>query len=570
MNEALRRLSEQYWEHRLRTFPTTALLLGDHRYDDQMEDLSLQAEDEHIAALEGFADEAEQLHPDALDADERVTRAVLIEETRGEAAVLRTRPAEFDVSPSTGLHVALLQAVGQFALLEQDHADAVAVKFERLEAAFEQAVQRLRQGLAKDRTPPEVAVSKSITQIDAYLESPLESDPFVNVPAPPPFSTEQTAKWRGRLATVVADHVRPAYAAYRAALAEEVAPRARPAERCGVAWLPDGAAVYDVARARHTSLDRPAHLIHETGRELIEALADEYRTMAGTALGTTDLAEIFARLRHDPALRFERREEIVAAARSAMERARAAIPDWFGKLPIADCVMAEVPEPGAREAPIAYYFPPATDRSRPGMFFVNTGEPETRTRFESEALAFHESIPGHHLQIAIAQELDAIPEFRKHARANGYTEGWGLYTERLADEMGLYSNDVARLGMLSFDSWRAGRLVVDTGMHALGWSRQEAIDWMLVNTPQAPNNIETEIDRYIGWPGQALGYMLGRTEIARLRRDAEQRLDGAFDIRGFHDVALGSGPVPLHVLGELVDTWVRNAKNDTADRNRAG
>jgi uncharacterized protein (DUF885 family) len=217
--------------------------------------------------------------------------------------------------------------------------------------------------------------------------------------------------------------------------------------------------------------------------------------------------------------------------------------------------VAEVPGAGARDAPIAYYLPPAIDGSRPGSYFVNTNEPTTRTRYESEALAFHESIPGHHLQVAIAQELEGIPEFRKHALVTVYVEGWGLYTERLADEMGLYSGPIERMGMLSFDSWRAGRLVVDTGIHALGWSKQEAIDFLVENSPQALNNIENEVERYIGMPGQALAYMIGRREIMKLRADAKRVMGAGFDIQGFHDTVLGSGPVPLRILRSLVEDW---------------
>ena len=180
--------------------------------------------------------------------------------------------------------------------------------------------------------------------------------------------------------------------------------------------------------------------------------------------------------------------------------------------------MAQIPGPGAEEAPLAFYLPPTVDGSRPGTYFVNTTEPATRTRYESEALAFHESIPGHHLQIAIAQELEGIPEFRKTSLVTAYVEGWGLYTERLADEMGLYSGDLERMGILSFDSWRAGRLVVDTGMHVLGWSRDEAVEYLIMNSPQAPNNIETEVDRYIGWPGQAVAYKLGQRDLPVARR----------------------------------------------------
>ncbi len=549
-------LADEYWEYFLSDVsPTTAMLLGDHRFDDRLEDISRQAEDAQIERLDDMVARAEALDPGELSPEERITRGVLIHEAEGLAGPMRSRLAEFDVSPSTGLHIQFLQAVGQLPIGTADHADAVVTKFGKLEGLFESAVHRLRQGIAKDRTPPQLAVEKVIAQVDAYLASPLDSDPFVNLTPPAEFTDEQTAAWRERLRTVVTDSIRTGYATYRDALAGEVAPKSRSDERCGVRWLPDGEEVYTSAIARHTSLEMPALEIHQIGLEIIDRLADEYRELGSRVLGTNDLDEIFERLRHDPALRFGSREQIVAAAQGAMTRAREAMPAWFGRLPKAECVMAEIPEPGAAQAPLAYYFPPAPDGSRPGQFFVNTTEPSTRTRFESEALAFHESIPGHHLQLTIAQELEGIPEFRKHAVVNAYVEGWGLYTERLADEMDLYSNDTARLGMLSFDSWRAGRLVVDTGVHALGWSRQESIDWLIANSPQAPNNIETEVDRYIGWPGQALGYMMGRREIMRLRRQAEAAMGAAFDIKGFHDTVLGSGSVPLGILADLVTAW---------------
>jgi uncharacterized protein (DUF885 family) len=549
-------LGDEYWQYVLAEIsPTVAMLLGDHRYDDRIEDVSRQAEDRHIAKLDDIVASADVIDPTALSTADQVTRGVLIHEAQGLADEMRSRLAEFDVSPSTGLHVQYLQMVAQLPITEPEHAEAIVLKLGKLGELFRQAVFRLRQGMATQRTPPAVAVEKAIAQIDAYLASPIEADPFANLSPPPAYTEEQTAAWRELLAAAVRDSVRPGYAAYREALVAEVADKARPEERAGVNWLPDGADVYGRAVRRHTSLELPPLDIHQIGLGIIAELGDEYRELGGKVLDTTDLAEIFDRLRNDPDLRFGSREEIIAAAQGAMDRARAAIPEWFGRLPQAPCTMAEIPGPGAEEAPLAYYFPPAPDGSRPGRFFVNTSQPTTRTRFESEALAFHESIPGHHLQLAIAQELEDIPDFQKHAMVNAYIEGWGLYTERLADEMGLYTSDTTRLGMLSFDSWRAGRLVVDTGIHALGWSRQEAIDWLAANTPQALNNIETEVDRYIGWPGQALGYMLGRREIVRLRHEAEDEMGDRFDIRGFHDVVLGSGPVPLGILGELVNVW---------------
>ena len=555
MNEALNQLAADYWDYSLSTSPTEALLLGDHRFDDEMEQASRQAEDEQIERFSGFAAAAASIDDSQLSADERITRQVLIEETGGRADELRSRTAEFDVSPSWGFHVVLPQVTGQFPLLEPEHADAIVAKWAKVGDMFDQSIHRLRQGLAKDRTPPRTSVEKSVTQIDDYLATPIADDPFVRVPPPPGFQPEEIIAWQARLAQQVMSVIRPAYERYRTELVEAVLPKARPEEKTGLRWLSDGEEVYARAIKRHTSLDMAPLDIHNIGLEEIDRLGDEYREMGAEVLGTTDLTEIYDRLRNDPALRFSDGPEVVAAAQDAMDRARSAIPDWFGRLPQTDCVMAEMPAGGAQDAPIAYYLPPATDGSRPGTYFINTTEPTTRTQFESEALAFHESIPGHHLQIAIAQELEGIPEFRKHALVTVFVEGWGLYTERLADEMGLYSGPLQQMGMLSFDSWRAGRLVVDTGIHALGWSRQEAVDYLVQNSPLALNNIESEVERYIGMPGQALAYMIGRREIQKLRSEAEEAMGDRFDIKGFHDTVLGSGPVPLRVLRQLVKDW---------------
>jgi uncharacterized protein (DUF885 family) len=558
LNAELDQVALDYWDYALSTFPTEALLMGDHRFDDQIERVSRQHEDEQIARFDDFAAAAEAISHLDLTPDEQITRGVLIEEASGRADELRSRPAEFDVSPSWGLHILLPQITGQIPLTEPGQADSIVTKWSKLGDTFDDLIHRLRQGMAKDRTPPRTSVEKVIAQIDHYLAGPIAADPYVNVPPPPGFSEEQTAAWREQLAQQVADVIRPAYARYRHELAEQVLPVARPEERTGVRWLPDGEEVYARAIRRHTSLDMTPLDIHNIGLEEIARLDDEYRAMGREVLGTSHLDEIYDRLRSDPELRFETSEQVLAGAQTAMDRARDAIPDWFGRLPQADCVMVEVPEAGAQDAPIAYYLPPATDGSRPGNYFINTTEPTTRTRYESEALAFHESIPGHHLQLAIAQELEGIPEFRKHAVVTVYVEGWGLYTERLADEMGLYSGSLERMGMLSFDSWRAGRLVVDTGLHALGWSKQDAIDFLVANSPQALNNIENEVERYIGMPGQALAYMIGRREIMKLRHDAERTMGASFDMKGFHDTVLGSGPLPLGILRELVENWAES------------
>jgi uncharacterized protein (DUF885 family) len=555
VNQLLSDLAQRFWDAVLEAYPTTASLLGDHRFDAGIEDASREAEDRLVEALEGFADEADTIDPASLTATERVTRGVLIFEARSQAAELRSRMTELRVDPMMGVHIEFIQAIAQLRPTQRTHAEAYLEKAAKVGDLFDQVIDRHRQGVANDRTPPRVAVDKVLDQIDAYLASPLETDASLQIPPPGDMAQGEVDAWRTAMADQVTSVVRPAFERYRAVIADEVLPTARLPERSGVCWLPDGDAMYARAVARYTSVDVDADTVHQIGVDEIASLEDEYRELGGSVLGTTDVAEIYRRLRDDPELRFETSEQVREAAERALARATEAIPAWFGRLPRAPCIVEPIPDVGAEHATIAYYYPPSSDGARPGTYFVNLSEPTTRTRYEAEALAFHESIPGHHLQLAIAQELEGIPEFQRFSLVTAYAEGWGLYTERLSDEMGLYSDDLARLGVLSFDSWRACRLVVDTGLHAKGWSRQRAIDYMTANSPQAPNNIANEVDRYIGWPGQALAYKMGQREIFRLRAQSRSTMGPRFDIKAFHDVVLGSGAVPLGLLGELVEEW---------------
>jgi uncharacterized protein (DUF885 family) len=275
---------------------------------------------------------------------------------------------------------------------------------------------------------------------------------------------------------------------------------------------------------------------------------------------TADMPEIFARMRTDDDLRYQSGEQMITVAQDALARARAEMTRWFGRLPAAECEVRPVPEFLAASAPPAYYIPPATDGSRGGTYFLNTRNASAMFRFEGQATAFHEAIPGHHLQLAIASELEGVPAFQQHALQTAYAEGWGLYAERLAQEMGLYSEERDLLGMLALDAFRASRLVVDTGLHAKGWSREQAVGYMRTHTPLPFHTIDVEVDRYIAIPGQALSYKIGQLEIRRLREHAETTLGDAFDVRGFHDTVLGSGMVTLGVLGDLVGDWIAARK----------
>jgi uncharacterized protein (DUF885 family) len=278
------------------------------------------------------------------------------------------------------------------------------------------------------------------------------------------------------------------------------------------------------------------------------------RLFGGKAGGA--LPALVARLRTDRALYFTSAEEIVAAAEASLAAAKARIPDFFGRLPVADCVVTRIPDYEAPFTSIAYYREPHFDGGKPGEYFVNVYKPEVRPRFEMQVLTFHESIPGHHLQIAIGQEQPSLPAFRRFLGSTAFVEGWGLYTERLADEMKLYAGDLDRMGMLSYDAWRASRLVVDTGIHAMGWTRERAEAFMRAHTALTEENIVNEVDRYIGWPGQAVAYKVGQLEIRRLRAEAEKALGKGFDLREFHDRVLENGAVTLPVLRQVIEAWV--------------
>ncbi len=555
MNQQLAALSDRFWDTAMANSPMWASLLGDHRFDAEVEDLSREHEDDLIAQLDGIVAEAAALDPATLERDDRITRHVLMFEAEGISGSMRSRTAEFLVDPMLGLHMDIVQGVPQLRATTDEQAWAFVEKASKVGRQFDQAMERHRQGVANHRTPPRISVEKVIGQLDAFAKLGIAENPFLQIALPEEWDDLERARWRHAMEEQVTTVVIPAFARYRDGVARDVLPAARPPEHSGVCWLPDGEEIYRRAVRRYTSLDLEPRDIHHIGLDEIASLEEEYRVLGSKVLGTDDVPVIYDRLRNDPALRYSTADEVHRAAEGALARAREAIPAWFGTLPEAPCVVQPIPDVGAADATLAYYYPPSIDGSRPGIYFINLSEPTTRTRFESETLAFHESIPGHHLQIAIAQELEGVPTFRRNGNVTVYIEGWGLYTERLADEMGLYSGDLQRLGILSFDSWRAGRLVVDTGLHAMGWSRQQAIDYFVDNSPQARNNIVNEVDRYIGYTGQALAYKMGQRELFRLRAEAKALMGGRFDIRGFHDTVLENGPVPLDLLGDLVREW---------------
>jgi uncharacterized protein (DUF885 family) len=551
-HEALAELAEDYFQAILDLSPFEATVYGVHGWDAEVPDLSEAAQAEADRRLAGLERRLAAVAVDGLAGQDRITAAMLDRGLADRRAELAARWPELTVSATgSGIQTAVLGLVPKVTLATPVQAADYLERCARLAGCLDQAGDRLRAGLAGGRTPPALGVRATVRQLDAYLAGPLSEDPLL---APPPPAGTDPARFRERLAELVAGSVRPAMARYRDLLAGEVMARARPDDRCGLAHVPGGEAVYRAAVAAHTTTDRDPAELHRLGLELVAGLEEEYRALGERVLGTADMTEVLRRLRDDPALRFSSAEEILGSGRAALARAVAALPEIVGRIPTAPCVVDEMSPYEAKDAVLGYYQPPAADGGRPGVHWLNTSAPDTRTRYEYEALAFHESVPGHHLQFAVAQELEELPRFRRYGYVTAFSEGWALYTERLADELGLYSGDLERFGMLSFDSWRACRLVVDTGLHALGWGRDQAIDYLLANSALTRTNVENEVDRYVAWPGQALAYMVGRLELVRLRRRAAERQGGRFDLRAFHDLVLGTGGVPLAVLAEAVDS----------------
>jgi uncharacterized protein (DUF885 family) len=562
-DETLRQLAEEYWDAVLEANPTTATLLGDHRFDDRIEDFSEEAEAEQRAHWESILRRATAMDADSLDVDDAVTRGQLVVETSDAIALTDAHMVELTSDQMTGFHVGLLQSVPMMSAPDPESATKMLERFRHVPDALEQLAQRFLEGAAAGRTPAAICVSRSLNMIEGYLSSPLDDDVLVTLAGPPHNGDNQAdwdgeAGWRAELREIASEVVRPAYRRLADTLAGELLPLARDDDHCGLSWLPGGPELYAALVTHHTSLDLAPEEIHALGiEEVTKKLPAEYAEVGGRLFGIADPAEVLERLRHDRSLRYGSGEEIMADARDAFEAASAAMGGWFGRLPQAPCTIEPVPDFLAADSPVAYYFPPPGDGSRGGTYFVNTDKPENKARYETASIAFHEAIPGHHLQLAIAMELTGLPSFRRFSLTHtAYVEGWGLYAERLAEEMGLYRNDLDRIGMLAADSMRACRLVVDTGLHALGWTRSQAIEFMVANSPMSVEEVEVEIDRYIGMPAQALAYKLGQREIFRLRESARTTLGAGFEIKGFHDAVLGSGALGLPVLGEVVRRWV--------------
>ncbi len=509
------------------------------RWDDASEGGSLGTQSEATT----FRDRAARLQEGA----SLVDRSLLgtIEATADLLRLILATLYELTIpNPEVGLLANLLPFLPRQPLVTADDGDRYLEKLERFPAFATQMGDRLASGAAQGRTVLRRHAASTAEALAALID---DLSPLLRQSAP----EEGYEGWEAALSDQVGGPVVEGLRAYHRALADHAIPAGRDDDEPGLSFWPGGGELYAQLVAANCNLPVTPEEVHRIGLEQIDRLEAEYREVAGPVFGTTTIGEIYEQIRGDDR-HYGTVDALISDAEACLERGREAAPAWFERWPETDCVAVPITT-GA----LAFY---TLQPNQPGMFFFNVANPEIWTVPFLENTAFHEAIPGHHFQRALADEDPDLHYVQKKMYIAAYNEGWGLYSERLSDEMGLFSSDYARLGMLLGDSMRAFRLVADTGLHAFGWSRQQAITYGMAHSPLAEAAIVAEVDRYLGTPAQALGYMMGRLEIDRIRADAEARLGDRFDIKGFHEAVLGAGTVTLAVLAERVGRWIEHAE----------
>jgi uncharacterized protein (DUF885 family) len=543
-------LETDYWETQLRLSPLLATFVGDARYADRLDDPGAAGRAEQHKEYARLLQEAQSVNPNLLTPADKISQQVLVYELTRALDGEKHRFWEWNVDQMSGPQtwIATVIATAQ-PMRGADDAQALLLRMKGIPAYFASYIANLREGLKDGRVAARVPVEKTIAQLDELLQTPPEKTVYADAARKLPESAREKAL--PEVLAAVETHVMPSLKGLRDFLRDEYLPKAR-TEKIGLSELPGGLDAYRYMIRYHTTLDLEPSEVHRLGLEEVKGIRAELEALAKRLHHKGDLKSFLAAVRADPKNYFTTRDEVEGEARRRIEATYAKLPKWFGIVPKTKLVVKRFEAYREKNEVDAEYFEPSDDGERPGVYYVNTYKPETRARFHMAALAAHEGVPGHHLQIAIAHEAPGLPVFRRHGDYNAFVEGWALYTERLADEMGLYRDDMDRLGMLSMQAWRACRLVVDTGIHAFGWSRQRAIDYMKENTAMSDDEIAAEVDRYTIWPGQALAYKIGQREIMDLRSTAKKAQGKKFDIRKFHDDVLKNGPLPLPVLREVL------------------
>lgn len=548
-------IAVRLWDGYLRLDPATATTYGDTRYDDRLDDPGPAGRAASRALFEQAGREAAAVPEDGLPVEDLITRDMLrilaeLAVADDELAVHELREVDQINGPQT-----MLAQLSQFQPADTPaRLDAWLERIRAYGPYMDAHIAIVHEGRASGRTAARIVAERTIDQLNRLLAIPIEE---AIIPAMSKVASEAD---RERVREVVREVVYPADRRYLEAISGEYLAATR--EQPGLVSAPNGEALYRHAIRKWTTLDMDPRDVHQVGLDELASIDEERRAIARSEGFGDDVVAYRQSLSDDPANRATTKEELVARAMEDIGRAAAVAPSVFGRLPVAACEVRPVESFKEQDAPFAYYYPPDLGGTRPGIYYVNTYDLPSRNFSKLASTTFHEAIPGHHFQIALEMEHPSLNVFRRlGARMVGgaYVEGWGLYAERLADELGLYRNAGERLGMLDAQAWRASRLITDSGMHGLGWSRQQSIDWLL-KTGLSDTDAVIETDRYIVWPGQALTYMTGMREIRRLRRELEARDGAAFDLKRFHDEIIGHGSLPLATLARELPRWVTPAR----------
>ena len=552
-NLAVNELADRFFEGVLEREPLFATILGDDRWDDRLPDIGADGRAAEAAALRETLAAAEAIDGDALEPEQVITRDMLMLVARTHLEALDQKQYQLAINHIWGVQTMTVNAAQYQIADNPEGLGKLLTRFAAYPMAVEQYIDTLREGIADGRTSAAVPVRKQIEQIERLLALPTENFPAVTLA----HVADDDAREQVREAA--ATHVYPALQRLRDFLADEYEAHARPEP--GVSGTPGGDEAYRLAIRMQTTVATTPHEVHAFGLEDLAHIEAEKDEIA-QRLGQPDRHALIKALAEDPANHTDRRERLVELAQEQTARAFALAPQYFGRLPRADCEVKPVEAYRERETPPAFYMQPTIDGSRQGQYYINTYQPEERQLHKLAAITYHEATPGHHFQIGIEMELTGLPTFRTlGSRMAGvaYVEGWGLYCERLADEMGLYVSEQERYGMLDAQAFRAARLVVDSGLHAFNWTRDEAITFMHERGSLPMVDAEIEVDRYTIWPGQALAYKIGQREIERARREVSEKMGDRFDLRAFHDEVLGHGSVPLATLRREIPGWVESA-----------
>lgn len=554
-HQQLLALFDQQWQFEMRTHPEWATALGDNRYNDRLDDHSLAAIESELEETRHFLARFESIDPSGLSGQDAQNRELMIRDLRLELEGARFRTWEMPVNQREGPQLELPELITVTPFTDVKDYENYLSRLRQIPRTFEAVTRNMRQGIQDGLMPPRYLLEKVAPEAEEVASKTGESSPFYKPLREFPASVPPTDQEHLRQAVLhtIEEEIIPAYRHFSEFVRHEYAPRGR--TEPGVWALPDGDARYGYAIRRMTTTDLSAEEIYQTGLRELHKTESEMLVLARKQ-GFPDLASFNQNIKDDPQLYATSGRQVLDLYARYVREMEPELPKLFAHLPKTKLVAIPMEEARAKNAVPADYTPGAADGSRPGHINVNEWDPQRRLLLNVEAIAYHEGIPGHHLQISLAQELPDLPAFRRFSFYTAFLEGWAFYSERLAKEVGRYQDPYSEYGRLENEMWRDIRLVVDTGVHAKHWSRDQMVAYFHQYTAMDEPNIQTEVDRYIAWPGQALAYKLGQLEILKLREEARMKLGEKFDIRAFHDAVLDNGPLPLSILDRQIETWI--------------